>query len=91
MLLGAVALVLIPEGARHLPNPLTTTVVLLLGGAAFMLLDRSQARRQHATPQFAALAADFLPESLALGGMFVADADGAVLGFALALAGQLLL
>ena len=79
VLLGAVALVLIPEGARHLPNPVTTTMLLLLGGAAFMLLDRSQAKRQHATPQFAAMAADFLPESLALGGMFVADAEGAML------------
>ncbi len=79
VLVGAVALVLVPEGARHLPHPLTTTALLLTGGAAFLLLDRCQARRRHATPQFAAMAADFLPESLALGGMFAADAEGAVL------------
>ena len=58
---------------------LATTALLLTGGAAFMLLDRSQTRRRHATPQFAAMAADFLPESLALGGMFAPDAEGAVL------------
>ena len=79
VLVGAVALVLVPAGARHLPHPLATTALLLTGGAAFMLLDRSQTRRRHATPQFAAMAADFLPESLALGGMFAADAEGAVL------------
>jgi ZIP family zinc transporter len=79
VLVGAVALVLVPEGARHLPDPLATTALLLTGGAAFMLLDRNQARRRHATPQFAAMAADYLPESLALGGMFAANAEGAVL------------
>ena len=73
------ALVLIPEGAARLPQPLVATALVLAGGTAFMLLDRGLAKRRRAAPQFIAMAADFLPESLALGGMFAADAGGAVL------------
>ena len=79
VLIGAVALVLIPEGVERVPEPLATVVLLLAGGVAFLALDRYQARRGHPTPQFTAMAADFLPESLALGGMFAINAEGAVL------------
>ena len=77
VLVGAVALVLVPEGVERLPQPLAAVVLLLAGGTAFMALDRSQAKRP--TPQFSAMAADFVPESLALGGMFAANAEGALL------------
>ena len=79
VLVGAVALVLVPEGVERLPSPLAAVVLLLAGGMAFMALDRIQAKRNQPAPQFSAMAADFLPESLALGGMFAANADGAVL------------
>ena len=77
VLVGAVALVLVPEGIQRLPQPLAVVGLMLAGGIAFMVLDRAQAR--HTTPQFTAMAADFVPESLALGGMFAAKAEGAVL------------
>ena len=79
VLVGAVALVLVPEGAARLPHPLVATALLLAGGAAFMTMDRVQAARHRSAPQFIAMGADFLPESLALGGMFAAGADGAIL------------
>ena len=79
VLVGAVALVLAPEGVERLPSPLAAVVLLLAGGMAFMALDRIQAKRNQPAPQFSAMAADFLPESLALGGMFAANAEGAVL------------
>ncbi len=79
VLLGAVALVLVPEGVGLLPEPLAIVGSLLAGGACFMILDRWQAKQQRAAPQFSAMAADYLPESLALGGMFSAHAEGAVL------------
>lgn len=79
VLIGAVALVLVPDGIDHLPNPFAAIGVLLLGGASFMALDRYQAKRKRSMPQFVAMGADFLPESLALGGIFAADAGGAVL------------
>ena len=79
VLLGAVALVLVPEGSERLPQPLAAFAVMLAGGSAFMALDRFQAKRRRATPQLTAMLADFLPESVALGGMFAAGAEGAAL------------
>ena len=79
VLVGAVATVLVPEGIAHLPSPLLATAVMLAGGIAFMAIDVIQARRRREVPQFIAMAADFLPESLALGGMFAVGSDGAVL------------
>lgn len=77
VLVGAVALVLVPEGVDWLRHPVAATAALLVGGVAFMALDRAMAKRP--APQFSAMAADFLPESLALGGMFAANAQGAML------------
>ena len=79
VLVGAVALVLVPEGIERLPQPAAVIALLLAGGVAFMALDRIQAKRNQPVPQFSAMAADFLPESLALGGMFAANAEGAIL------------
>lgn len=79
VLVGAVALVLVPEGIERLPSPLAAIALLLGGGIAFMAVDRIQAKRNRPVPQFSAMAADFLPESLALGGMFAANAEGAIL------------
>ncbi len=79
VLLGAVALVLVPEGSERLPQPLAVVTLILVGGVAFMVLDRVQGKRKRATPQSVAMAADFLPESLALGGMFAATAEAATL------------
>ena len=70
---------LVPEGAERLPQPLAVAGLMLAGGGAFMLLDRIQAKGKQAAPQFTAMAADFLPESLALGGMFAANPEGGVL------------
>lgn len=79
VLVGAVALVLVPEGIAYLPDPFLATATMLAGGVAFMAIDVVQARRRREAPQFVAMAADFLPESLALGGMFAVGAEGAVL------------
>ena len=79
VLLGAVALVLVPEGVGWVSDPLVVTALLLAGGGAFLLLDRWQAQARRATPQFSAMAADFLPESLALGGIFAVGGEGAIL------------
>ena len=79
VLVGAVALVLVPEGSKRISHPLAVIVLVVAGGIAFMMLERLQARLKSTTPLFVAMAADFLPESLALGGMFVSNAEGAVL------------
>ena len=79
VLVGAVALVLVPEGVAYLPDPLLAAGLVLAGGIAFMAIDVVLARCRSEAPQFVATAADFVPESLALGGMFAVGADGAAL------------
>ena len=79
VLVGAVALVLVPEGIERLPHPLVAAGILVVGGLAFMAFDKYQAQLQRPTPQFSAMAADFIPESIALGGMFAANEEGTVL------------
>ena len=78
-LLGAVALVLLPEGSERLSQPFAAFAAMLAGGGAFMAIERAQARRRRETPQLTAMLADFVPECVALGGMFAASAEGAVL------------
>lgn len=80
-LLAAVALVLIPEGAVGLPA-WVIAIWFVAGGAGFMLLDIWLAKRKTPASQMAAMLADFLPESLAMGAAF---AHGHATGFSLAL------
>lgn len=65
-LLAAVALVLIPEGVRHL-SPLAACAALGAGALAFMALDIALARKGTSAGQLVAMLADYLPEALALG------------------------
>lgn len=79
ILLGAATLVLVPEGTRQLGAPLLATALLVVGGVAFMALQRHRGRRGNSAPQLTAMLSDYVPESLALGGMFAVSAEGALL------------
>lgn len=79
ILVAAVALVLVPEGNRYLGSPAGGTALFFAGGVAFLLVERALARRRRQAPQFVAMLLDYLPECLALGGMFAVEAPAAVL------------
>ena len=79
ILLGAVALVLVPEGVAFVDHPTISAVLLLLGGAAFFVLERFLGSRRREKPQFTAMLLDYIPESLALGGAFAIGAPSAPL------------
>jgi ZIP family zinc transporter len=85
VLFAAVALVLVPEGARHL----STVPALLMfgaGGLAFFSIDRAIELSGRSTAQLLAMVMDFLPESLALGAILSANRAGAfLLAFLIAL------
>jgi ZIP family zinc transporter len=70
VLVAAVALVLVPEGTRLLPSPWLAVALFFAGGLAFCLFEAQLTRRGGEKPQFSAMLLDYLPESLALGGMF---------------------
>lgn len=71
-LLSAVALVLVPEGAKNLP-PWAAGLSFALGGIAFFLLDVALSKQQNSSAQLAAMLSDFIPEAIALGAAFVYD------------------
>ncbi len=85
VLLSAVALVLVPEGARALP---TAAVIgcFLAGGIIFFALDRILAQFQGSASQLVAMLSDFVPEALALGAAFAAgERAGLLLALIIAL------
>jgi len=77
VLISAVALVLIPEGSRYIRSPLAGSLILVFGGFTFFAVERFLGLRRRESPQFAAMLLDYIPESLALGGMFAIGAAAA--------------
>lgn len=79
VLLAAVALVLVPEGTRHINHPLLSVITLLSGGVCFFIIERYLGTRNLQKPQFMAMLLDYIPESLALGGALAVNAKTAPL------------
>ncbi len=77
VLVSAVALVLVPEGDALMPSPVASCLVFLAGGLVFFLVERRMGLSQRETPQVSAMLLDYVPESLALGGMFATGANSA--------------
>jgi ZIP family zinc transporter len=77
VLISAVALVLVPEGSRLIPSALGASLILVFGGLVFFVVERFLGLRRREAPQLTALLLDYLPESLALGGMFAIGAASA--------------
>ena len=77
VLVASVALVLVPEGTRHVSSAWLAAGLLLSGGAGFLGLERYLGLHQKAAPQLTAMLTDYVPESLALGGMFALGAPAA--------------
>lgn len=77
-LLSAVALVLVPEGAAHLP-PVWVIAWFGLGGLAFAWIDSRLDRKGGGASQLLAMLLDFLPESLALGALLATGSQTAYL------------
>ncbi len=79
VLVSAVALVLVPEGVKQVPSPWLSCALFVTGGVVFAILEAMLSRRGSTKPQLSAMLLDYLPESLALGGLFVTGSDAAPL------------
>ncbi|MDP5137263.1 divalent cation transporter [Rheinheimera baltica] len=77
-LLSAVALVLVPEGIKH-QSANSAALWFIAGGFGFMLLDIVLQKANTPASQLAAMLADFIPESIALGATFSANPQMALL------------
>jgi ZIP family zinc transporter len=79
VLLAAVALVLLPQGLAFVPEPIAVVAFFMAGGLAFFALERWLGLRRRESPQLTATLLDYIPECLALGGMFAVGAGSAPL------------
>ncbi|WP_145076681.1 ZIP family metal transporter [Aureliella helgolandensis] len=77
-LFSAIALVLIPEGTRHLPV-WESVAAFAAGGVGFWLLQVLLNRSKSSASQLVAMLSDFIPEVIALGATIAAGGAGAVL------------
>ncbi len=79
ILIVAVSLVLLPEGRQRVKDPLAIAALFVAGGAACFMLERQLGASHSESLQLAASLLDYIPESLALGGMFAVGASTAPL------------
>lgn len=79
VLVSAVALVLVPEGTHYITSPWLAVAAFLLGGIVFFAFERVLGLHRREAPQLSAMLLDYLPESLALGGMFATGSASAPL------------
>jgi zinc transporter, ZIP family len=72
IMLSAISFVLVPDGMLHLPV-FFSTILFILGGISFYFFDKLIERNRYKIPQVIAMLLDFIPESIALGAVFVYD------------------
>lgn len=74
ILLGAVAVVLVPEGMNALGHAYWGIPLLLAGGLVCFVIERAMGLRRRQAPQLMGMLLDYVPEAVALGGMLAVDA-----------------
>ena len=79
ILLGAVTIVLVPEGISSMEGSFFAIPFVLTGGFSFFLLERALGLRHRESPQFLGMMLDYVPEAIALGGLVALDSPVAPL------------
>jgi ZIP family zinc transporter len=69
ILLGAVAVVLVPEGVASMQDSMLAIPIMLVGGLVFFVIERALGLRRREAPQVMGMLLDYVPEAIALGGM----------------------
>ena len=69
ILLGAVTMVLVPEGVAGMNESKSSIIIILAGGTVFFLIERSLGLRRRESPQLMGMLLDYVPEAIALGGL----------------------
>lgn len=78
LLLGAAFQVLLPQGTKMVGSSSLAVSAFLAGGLLFFLLERSLGLRRRESPQLTGMLVDFVPESIALGGLVATNPDMAM-------------
>jgi len=72
IMISAISFVLIPKGMENLPI-FFSVLLFLFGGISFYYFDKLVEKHKQNIPQVLAMLLDFIPESIALGAVFVYD------------------
>lgn len=75
ILLGAVSVVLVPQGLESMNNSMLAIPFMLIGALAFFLIERYLGLRRRESPQLMGMVLDYIPEAIALGGLIAAGSD----------------
>jgi zinc transporter, ZIP family len=79
ILLGAVAIVLVPEGVASMKGSMLAIPLVLGGGLTFFVVERALGLRRHGAPQLMGMLLDYVPEAIALGGLIALGSPAAAL------------
>ncbi|MCW8906221.1 MAG: divalent cation transporter [Sedimenticola sp.] len=79
ILLGAVAVALVPEGISSMQGSMLAIPLFLAGGLTFFLVERALGLRRRESPQLTGMILDYVPEAIALGGLVALDSKVAPL------------
>lgn len=79
VLVGAVAVVLVPQGVASMNASMWAIPIMLAGGVAFFLIERALGLRRREAPQVLGMLLDYVPEAMALGGLVALGSDMAAL------------
>lgn len=79
VLVGAVAVVLVPQGVASMNASMWAIPIMLAGGVAFFLIERVLGLRRREAPQVLGMLLDYVPEAMALGGLVALGSDMAAL------------
>ena len=77
--LGAVAIVLVPEGTSSMQGSMFAIPIILISGISFFSVERFLGLRRRESPQLMGMVLDYIPESLALGGLVAVSSPAASL------------
>jgi zinc transporter, ZIP family len=69
ILIGAVAVVLVPEGIASMKGSMLAIPIVLAGGLLFFVIERALGLRRREAPQALGMLLDYIPEAVALGGL----------------------
>ena len=69
ILLGAVSVVLVPQGLLSMDDSMMAIPIVLLGATVFFIIERLLGLRRRETPQLMGMVLDYVPEAIALGGL----------------------
>ena len=79
ILLGAVSLVLVPEGLKGMDMPALAIITIVLGGLCFFAIERAMGLQRRESPQLMGMMLDYIPEAIALGGLMATGSPTAAL------------